>query len=224
MLAPALLTAGSLAMLALVLVSEWRDALVLRYVSKPLASLCFVLIPVLCRGLDATGDYAAWVLVGLVLGALGDVALMFRSKRWFVAGLVSFLLGHVAYVVAFSLVVAPGAWLSPVALVPVLGAAIIMKHLWPHLGSMRVPVVAYVVTITVMVIGAVAIARSTPPARHILSNLDASLATVGAIAFFASDISVAQNRFVRERFLNRAWGLPAYYSGQLLMAWSTLHL
>jgi uncharacterized membrane protein YhhN len=41
---------------------------------------------------------------------------------------------------------------------------------------------------------------------------------VGALAFTASDIAVARNRFVRHEFLNRAWGLPLYYAAQLLIA------
>jgi len=41
---------------------------------------------------------------------------------------------------------------------------------------------------------------------------------VGALAFTASDISVARDRFVRHRFINRAWGLPPYYAAQLLLA------
>jgi hypothetical protein len=40
----------------------------------------------------------------------------------------------------------------------------------------------------------------------------------GALAFTASDVSVARDRFVREEFFNRAWGLPLYYCAQLLIA------
>jgi uncharacterized membrane protein YhhN len=40
----------------------------------------------------------------------------------------------------------------------------------------------------------------------------------GALAFTASDISVARDRFVQHEFLNRAWGLPLYYAAQLLIA------
>jgi uncharacterized membrane protein YhhN len=40
----------------------------------------------------------------------------------------------------------------------------------------------------------------------------------GALAFTASDVSVARDRFVRPQFLNRAWGLPLYYVAQLLIA------
>ena len=42
----------------------------------------------------------------------------------------------------------------------------------------------------------------------------------GAVLFFASDLGVARDKFVAPGFPNRAWGLPAYYAGQLLIAWS----
>jgi hypothetical protein len=43
---------------------------------------------------------------------------------------------------------------------------------------------------------------------------------LGALAFTASDVSVARDRFVRAQFLNRAWGLPLYYCAQVLLALS----
>ena len=36
------------------------------------------------------------------------------------------------------------------------------------------------------------------------------------------DLFVARQRFVAEAFINRLIGLPLYYAGQLLIAWSTL--
>jgi uncharacterized membrane protein YhhN len=41
---------------------------------------------------------------------------------------------------------------------------------------------------------------------------------VGALAFTASDVSVARDRFVKHEFVNRAWGLPLYFAAQLLLA------
>ena len=98
---------------------------------------------------------------------------------------------------------------------PIVAAAIALAWMWRHLGSMRIPVIAYVAVITTMVIGALVCdwgARNAPLARHV--------ALAGAILFFASDLSVARDRFVAPGFVNRAWGLPAYYAAQLLFAWS----
>jgi uncharacterized membrane protein YhhN len=42
----------------------------------------------------------------------------------------------------------------------------------------------------------------------------------GAVLFFASDLAVARDKLVAPSFTNHAWGVPAYYAGQLLIAWA----
>lgn len=70
------------------------------------------------------------------------------------------------------------------------------------------PVRAYLVVIGVMSALACAVTAAGGP-----------LAVAGgALAFTASDVSVARDRFVRHEFVNRAWGLPLYYAAQLLIA------
>lgn len=215
---PLIATVASVVFLLGLLVAEKRDWRRGRYASKPAASLGFIAVAAASGSLDAA--YTQWILVGLVLGAGGDVALMFPGDRAFLAGLVSFLLGHIAYVVAFTLVVPVSAWPTPYALAAVVGAVMITVYLWPHLGSMKVPVMIYVLVITAMAVGAIAVVASGQ--RVTLTDDQARMLTGGAIAFFASDISVARDRFVAKGFVNRVWGLPAYYGGQLLLAWSTV--
>lgn len=45
-------------------------------------------------------------------------------------------------------------------------------------------------------------------------------ASAGAVLFYLSDLAVARDRFVKSSFLNRALGLPTYYLGQLLLAFT----
>lgn len=72
---------------------------------KALSSLCFVSIGISWM-LDVPGSYGIWMAVGLVLGMAGDVFLNLppcdpdRKDLWFLAGLGSFLMGHLAYVYA----------------------------------------------------------------------------------------------------------------------------
>jgi hypothetical protein len=42
----------------------------------------------------------------------------------------------------------------------------------------------------------------------------------GAIVFYLSDIFVARDTFVRSEYSNRLIGLPLYYLGQFLFAFS----
>jgi uncharacterized membrane protein YhhN len=192
-----------------------------RYLAKPIASLAFVLVPItggaIAGGL-APGDHATWIAAGLVLGALGDVLLLFRGA--FLAGLVVFLLGHVAYVVAFALVVPMIDWPRLVtwqAMATIAAGATALAWLWPYLRSMKVPVILYVGVIVLMVIGAAAASAEAP-----WSSLRSSLVIAGATMFFASDLAVARDRFVDESFTNKLWGLPVYYGAQLLIGWSLL--
>jgi uncharacterized membrane protein YhhN len=221
MTAAVALAAGCAAAVALLLNAERRGSRG-RYLAKPAASLCFVALGALAlsRAADA---YAGWIVAGLILGAAGDLALMLRGRRSFVVGLVLFLFGHLAYVVACAQLVAPAAWLAvrPETIVPIAAGAIALAYLWPHLGSMRAPVIAYVAVITAMVIAAVAVLRD-PAAVSTLGGARAAALAIGAGLFFASDLAVARERFVRPGFENRAWGLPAYYGGQVLIAWSAL--
>lgn len=177
----------------------------LEVISKTTASIGFVALGAVAW---QTGHpVATWLVVGLGLCAIGDVLLIW--DRTFEPGLVSFLLGHVAYVAAFHTAIPMTVW-APVKLLPVaVASACALAWLWPHLGRRRVSVSAYVVVITVMVWGALA-------TRTALG----SMIVFGAVLFYFSDLTVARDRFVRADFVNRAIGLPMYYAAQILIALS----
>jgi uncharacterized membrane protein YhhN len=190
---------------------HWRRV---RIVAKTIASLAFVTVGVLAAW--STWDaYERWIVVGLVLGAAGDVALLGKSSRAFLLGLGAFLLGHIAYIVAFAELAPPSTWPDIRAIVPLVVGGTALRLLWPRLGEMRVPVIAYVLAIVTMMAAAIAAARVTA-----VPELNRTLLVTGAALFFVSDLAVARDKFVGASFINRAWGLPAYYAGQLLIAWS----
>jgi uncharacterized membrane protein YhhN len=219
MLAASIATVACATLVAALLHCDRRGARRGVYVCKPAASAAFLGVAAahLVGGVELS-PYAALILVGLILGAAGDVALMLRGRRSFLVGLVLFLLGHIAYVMACAVLVSPEAWLSPAAAIPVAAALTALVWLHPHVGSMRMPVALYVAAITTMVIGALAVARAAPVAG--LDETGAALLALGAGLFFVSDLAVARNRFVSPGFANRVWGLPTYYGGQLLIAWT----
>jgi uncharacterized membrane protein YhhN len=193
---------------AVLVYAEHARAGTLRSASKTIASLAFIAVGVIAARGHAHGisSPSTWIIAGLIFGAVGDVALLGRGDGAFMAGLVAFLFGHIAYVVAIANIVHPTEWITPLAIVPVIGGACALAWLWPHLGPMKAPVIVYVLTIVSMVVGALAV-------RH-------AVLTTGAILFFISDLAVARDKFVASGFTNRAWGLPCYYAGQLLIAWS----
>jgi uncharacterized membrane protein YhhN len=161
------------------------------------------------------GPYYYAVLCGLLMGLAGDVLLGTRTQACFKAGLVAFLLGHLAYVVAFALYTKPSDWLLPGVLMMWALAFVVFRWLRPHLGGMKIPVATYVVVITLMMWAAWAMFWAEQ-----IEPTGAMVALIGAACFYLSDLFVARERFVSQGFENRLLGLPLYYTGQFLIAFS----
>jgi len=177
--------------------------------SKLAASTAFVTVAILSGA--SRSAYGRVVLVALVFSWFGDMFLLGEAPHLFLAGLASFLLGHIAYVIAFSIHGLSRKWsiytLVPIAVISVLVSA----WLTPYIPEdMLVPVRTYTVVISLMVI----MAFGTRGAGGSL------LIPVGATLFYFSDLSVAAGQFVEPAFPNYVWGLPFYYTGQLLLALS----
>jgi len=176
-------------------------------VSKTTASLIFVILGAIAW--QGGNPIATWLVVGLALCAAGDVLLIW--DRTFDLGLVSFLLGHVAYIVAFHAAAPITGWTRWMLLPIVLVSSGALRWLWPHLGRRRISVGAYVLVITMMVWGALAVTTGGVLGWKI---------AIGAVLFYFSDLTVARDRFVQSDFLNRGIGLPMYYTAQILIALS----
>jgi uncharacterized membrane protein YhhN len=196
--------------LAGLLFGEWKGLPGVRALGKPFASLGFIVAAIGFGALESR--YGNIILFGLILGAIGDVCLLGKAKKFFIAGLVSFLFGHVAYVVAFSslAISVPETLIAAAVMTAVMAA--IARWVFPHAPDMRVPIGVYMLVIAAMC--AVAIGAGAAGAPWMIP--------VGAVMFTASDIAVVRDRFVAPGFANRLWGLPLYYAAQLIIAWSIM--
>jgi uncharacterized membrane protein YhhN len=176
-----------------------------------------LLAAVALRAGDGGGDASYRTLVGaaLVASMAGDIFLL--SPRWFVPGLVSFLIGHLLYIAAFVPAAnADGAGLA--LLVPFVGfAALVLRYLWPQLGRLRVPVAVYVAVITAMGWLATLRALGGEVTPH-----DGILAAAGAYAFMASDTTLAVNRFARPLAGAQIVIMGTYYLAQTLLTLSAV--
>ena len=189
--------------------AELRDWSIGRAIFKIIASLAFVLVAV---QLNATASlYGRLILAALALSLVGDIFLLSRRSRLFVLGLTGFLMSHIAFSIAFAhRPLSDFALAIGLAIMSSVGLTVLLC-LWSHLrGLYRVAVTAYVVAIVAMC--SLAIAVSAASGTWLLA--------AGALAFAASDISVARDRFVAPGFTNRAWGLPLYYAAQISLALS----
>jgi uncharacterized membrane protein YhhN len=192
------LIAAVAVLLAVHLAADARGAAVPRAAGKVGASLAFLLLG-LAVGLDS--PFRRLVAGGLLLSVAGDALLLSRRRPAFLAGLGAFLLAHLAYAAAFAPLASPTAG-AALALGAV--AALVLRWLWPHLGGMKAPVIAYCLAISAMLW--LALGTAQPEVR------------LGALLFYGSDLFVARDRFASPGAVNRLLGLPLYYAGQVLLA------
>lgn len=207
---PAHFAAATCLALALALVlahwRQWRGAIA---PLKLAASASFLAVAWLA-GAGGT-PYGRLVLVALVLSAIGDGLLLSKRSRLFLAGLGAFLLAHAVYALAFTLHGLDPAWLAIGAVVMAINLAAVLVWLLPRLHTLyRYAVPTYMLAIGMMVATALGTAGVSGQ----------WLVPAGALAFAISDIAVARERFVAPGPINKVWGLPLYYLGQVLLALS----
>jgi len=181
--------------------------------TKGCLSLLFVLAALVQK--DPLNPYAVFVVTGLVFCLGGDVLLALPQNKAFMLGLVSFLVGHVFYVIGFFSVAGPRGWTWVSLLLAAMTSTLVYWWLRSHLGKMKGPVIGYMGVITVMVCAASSVLGVSD------FNLSGRIMVFsGAVAFYFSDVFVARDRFMKEGFVNRLVGLPMYYAGQFLIAFS----
>jgi uncharacterized membrane protein YhhN len=154
--------------------------------------------------------YRILIVLGLLASLAGDVFLMLPSDR-FIHGLVSFLVAHILYIIAFTVegATAPIWYIFPFVFYGVL----MLWWLWPHLGDLKIPVLVYVGAILIMAWQAANRWLETEQAGTLF-------ALIGAYLFVASDSVLAVERF-RGTFRSAPfWVLSTYFAAQWLIALS----
>jgi uncharacterized membrane protein YhhN len=174
--------------------------------AKPLTLLGLVVVAL---ALGATGTAAGtWVLVALLLGLAGDVLLLGDSEGRFRLGLTAFLLGHLAYVVAFSrLGVDPPTWQWAAWLV-LFACLVATRRVVPATFLRGGRTLAFAVAAYTVVIGAMVI---------VAFDTGEPLVAVGATVFAASDSVLAVDRFVEPRPWAPLVVMVTYHVGQALV-------
>jgi len=190
--------------------AEYKGPRVHVYLFKPLTMVFIILLALRGERPDAS-LYKYAILAGLGFSLVGDIFLMLPLKR-VIAGLVSFLVAHLCYIVAFSVGIrlSVSGWLLALFLLYVI---IMFAILFPRLGKMRLPVLVYELVIVMMAWRAVERWVQT-------GDAGALLALAGAILFVISDSAWAINQFVRRYKSAQALILSSYFCAQWLIALS----
>ena len=195
------------------------------YLTKPTVMLLLIAfvwfyadVPVLMSGLNTSA--IIWFILGLLFCLGGDVFLML-PERFFLPGLISFLLGHIFYIAGFGMPI-PQAGSELTALV--IAAVLILVSGWVYVklangmqvsgkDRMRIPVLIYTIVIALMLFLALLTLFNTEWAL-----LPSILVSVGALLFFISDIMNAWARFVRPIPNHRLWIMSTYHLAQVGIA------
>ena len=158
-----------------------------------------------------------WYAAALVFSLLGDIALLL-SDRWFLAGLVSFFIAHLGYVVAFNQTIPPiSVWLFVWVLAVYSAAIVILRPVRaaleadPHHRKMVIPVMLYGSVLALMTYSAL-----ITPLRPDW-GVAGWLLVVGGLLFMASDSLLAHTRFVRDFAHSRVWVHMTYHTAQILI-------
>jgi uncharacterized membrane protein YhhN len=180
----------------------------LEFATKPAVMVLLIVAALLLR--PASQGERAFFVVALVLGLAGDVFLMLPD-RFLIPGIAAFLLGHLAYVVGFRFAGFNVAGLIVGLVIAAVTAGLLLRRILSALEqsgriSLRNPVLAYAIVISLMTVSATA-------SGHLV-------AAAGGLLFFFSDVIFAWYRFVKPV----RWGQPVnivmYQAGQALLVLS----
>lgn len=186
-------------------------------VLKGLASLCFVLLGLVC----SSGAHTAKLIVtGLVLGCIADVLLNLRfvfkakGKLIFLVGILVFLSGHILYLTA-ALPLSKAPLLC--CLVGAVLTALLMVWIFRRITAQKAFKIFGVFYIgAIMLLNCVAIGNllAAPSAFT-------ALFAAGAVFFLVSDVVLILNTFGAETKQSlRVTNIALYYVGQILIALS----
>jgi len=162
------------------------------------------------------------ILSALICCFLGDIFLLWSQKKtFFIVGLLSFLMGHVFYIIAFLQTTSylsgiPG-WFYFSLLPYIWYGAFILKKLNPYLHSMKVLVIVYLNIILIM-------SFASFTRIWILTGLSFWLPFIGSIFFIASDSLLAFRNFKGKLSRGYASIMITYIFAQFLIVFGFLYV
>lgn len=154
-----------------------------------------------------------WFLAAVLLSLAGDVFLMV-PRDLFLAGLGSFLLAHVAYIVGILAFGHVDSWSGPAIawLLLVVATIPLARHL---IGAITDAAERAAVTVYMLVVGVMVASAWTLPWRSGVPLAVGLAGAVGASLFFASDSMIGWRRFVRDFPGSDVLIIVTYHLGQI---------
>ncbi|MFE3848582.1 lysoplasmalogenase [Flavobacterium sp. LB3P45] len=184
------------------------------------------LVPFLFLAVYSCSDFPSkkFLLTALLFSWIGDVVLLFADKDelYFIIGLVSFLLSHIAYILLFSKQLRIYSnknkaifWVGITAIVVYL--MVMLAVLLPRLGDLKIPVIVYAIVLSTMLLVAFKgyLKWNAPANIYIL---------LGAVIFVCSDSILAFNKFYEPLKFSSLLIMSTYITAQYLIVVGILKL
>jgi len=193
----------------------------IEYIAKPITMVLLFGYLALAGGFGATPLICFGL--GIFFSLAGDIFLMVSyarsSNRWFLPGLAAFLLAHVAYIIGLNTPLGEPSplWAIGIGIILAMTAARVLRRILAGvrekgLRRLVVPVVAYGMVITLMLLSAILTIY-----RVDWKTSASGLVSLGAILFYFSDILLAWNKFVKPIRNGRVMNMAAYHLGQIAL-------
>jgi uncharacterized membrane protein YhhN len=197
-------------------IAEYKNNRTLVYFAKPTVMISLLVWLYFYSGVDGPLLYFA---LGILFSLGGDILLMLPNMdKWFLFGLVSFLIGHVFYTVGLNYTIPP---LNVFGIFLAISIALFVAQIYRRLAAglqakgldrLRIPVLIYSVVISLMWLSAL------QTIFDINWKTNASLlVSIGATLFVASDIVLAWFKFVGPIKYGRLINLSCYHLGQIML-------
>ncbi len=187
----------------------------LEVIAKPGVMISLFLWLWLSSGLSGA---LLWFGAGILLSLAGDVLLMISLDKFFLVGLVAFLLAHIAYIVGFNTPIPEINFFGIVFAIMIgMGGARAIRRILDRLpatgqGQMRLPIILYSAVISVMLLSAMMKLVDISWSANA-----AALVSIGAFLFYLSDIILAWNKFVAPIQYGRIYNIAVYHLGQIAL-------
>ncbi|MBU2971891.1 lysoplasmalogenase [Pseudoalteromonas sp. C2R02] len=180
------------------------------YILKPLTTLTILSLALYLTEFELQ-YYALLIIFGLLFSLIGDIFLMLKSDK-FMQGLVSFLIAHIFYIVAF--LDSAKIDLNLYAIIPITLIGIgYLTVLLPKTGNLKIPVLIYALVLQAMVITADMFYQTALTTNSLM-------VLIGAIWFMLSDSILAFARFVKTFKFAQPAVLSTYYIAQTFIVLS----
>jgi uncharacterized membrane protein YhhN len=188
--------------------AKLRENYLQQYIFKPLTMLAIILIAFWNSDTPMT-FYQQMIIAGLIFSTIGDVLLI--DSRRFVYGLLSFLVAHICFIVAFySVTTTPN---LPSLVFYLAYFAFFFAIFWKHLGKLKLPVIVYSLVLAAM--SWFALSKTIEDHDHHTFH-----AFIGSIFFIASDSLLAFDKFKSQFRFAHVWILSTYFLAQFFIALS----